>query len=233
MSKLSRSTEGVSSGQLKKELNDATSAIQVVRSHIESIERNLVDSQQACANEKALTGKILELETKVEQLNAQNRHDQDAFATAVTKLDLNFGTRVKNHKDELENKLREEAHRFAAAKRELQEQLDVSKRECQNLRKTEEILRRQQETLVEQRKTLVKDMEIARKAEVESWKSKTNEAEAKLVAMNKEVDEQAVMLKGRDTEIGRLQVKLASFQKFLELSPERCSSRQLKCLRIC
>lgn len=222
MSRSSRNAEdATSSEQLKKELKDAAHSLQVVGSRIQSMEKRLVDSKEASQREATLKSQINDLESRVEKLREEKMHDEDAFAIAVTKLDLNFGKRVRSHMDEIEHKTKEEAARSEAVKKELQHRIDGLVKEIESLRKSEAVRRREWESQTEKQEALVGRLKAGHQIELENCISRLDRAEVKVAALDQEVEEQAIMLKGRDTEIGRLKAELASVRKFSATTPDR------------
>jgi hypothetical protein len=143
--------------QLKREINDAVSSIQLLKTHLESIDKSLVDSQKASAIEKALKDRSLDLEKEVEELRTELKKKEDAFATSTLALDMNYGKRVRDCKEELENKSREEADRQASAQRELQTQLDMARKEYQTLKDAETTTRQSLEARLKESEDMVKD----------------------------------------------------------------------------
>lgn len=221
MSRSQRGHELAATAQLKKELNDARSAIQTLSTHLESLEANLIDSQQALAKENTLREQVSSLQHKVDELQIEIDKKTDSFATTVLALDMNFGKRLSEFKAGLESSSQEEAAKHASSQNERQVKINELEQEIDRLRTDDKKATRELENQLKKSK---KDAESANKKFEVKFAGMTtdlNNMRKKNDDLGTEVDQQIIVIKGLETTIKRQNRKLASFEAFTSIPDAR------------
>lgn len=221
MSKTQRSQEVGTIGQLKKELGDAASSIQALKTRIGSIEQALVDSTQARDAEKTLNETIDSLRTSLQELQAETRTKEDAFATSTLSLDISFGKRLQGYKDQFAREANTKIEQYATQQEQCQAELDRTREENRVLQNRQQSTESDLEACVKDNERLVNNIKNKNEIHVKKMAKEIEKLKAKNDELNRDIEEQTTILRGRNTEIQRLDTRLASLEHFSEFSEER------------
>lgn len=228
MSKAEKFNRGPQTSQLKKDLINAAKVLESIKNQVATIEACMVDSDEILAAEANREEQVLELRKQVDQLQERlQKHEEqrvreaESFTTSTERMSETFNSRLENKINEYQSEVKKIHQRAMVKEQQLKQTIDSESNQNQQLRETREADCLGFNNKLKKANESWQINEDALKLKLKKLESDLAELSQRNNAAMKDLDENRIILKGRDTEVARLKNTLQSLEVFSSKSSEQ------------